>query len=443
MNKQVIKWSGIAFLLALCIFCAYSYNALFVNVEEQTPDDTPVVAPPAEEDEEELPVYTVFPKPPMLSPYSHTGYMQNVGGSRDDTLCSLFSLGTLTYVVGHTFSNDYDFSATDPGVFVATVSQNGMLTKTQYLSQNSLYLASTLFSSGIVVSTTSQSGLVTHFLDGNLNVQNVVRHDVLVSSGRHILSGTDVFGAFLAKNTLFLTKTDSSLTTSLSKKIPCDNLSEIVDFSVLGDKIFILANTKTDFYFIILDENLNEKSRAKITATGTLVAHSAIPSVYRGEGSYVLTARHGDTLSLMCVNQDGLTEWSKSLMKGTKSKVIRTANANLLVFCATEKNSYASIYCSHGDLLEQNVLSFSGYFPVDFTYSDALLLLLSPIDKKTGGAIASLSNDNLSTVILTLPEFVPVTLTVSPDELLLGVNADNSTSGFYAYGGKDCFVITL
>lgn len=446
MNKHIIKWSGIAFLLALCIFCVYSYNTLFESTPVPPEDDEPVVSLPTPEPEPEPEIkvnYTDFPKPSIPSPFSNSGYMQNIGGSRDDTLSALWSIGGVTYVVGHTFSSDYDFNTPDPGVFVATLSQSGTLDKTLYLSQNSLYLASTVFSSGVVVSTTSSSGLVTHFLDGNLKVINTVRHDVLTSAGKLLLSGNDVYGLYLSQNTLFLTRTDTNFSTTLSRKLACDNVCEIVDFSILGNRIYILVNTKTDFYFITLDKELNEKSRARITATGSFIAQSAIPSAYKGVASYTLTAKHGDTITLLCVNEDGQTEWSKSLSKATKSKILRTTSANLLVFCATSNASTASVFCSHGDVIEENVLALTGYFPIDFTYTDSLVVLLSSVDKKKGGAIASINSDNLSSVVFSLPDVTPTCLALSGDSLLLGASADSSVSGFSTYGGQDCFVVSM
>ena len=445
MKKQIFKWTSIALLLSVCIFCAYTYDKLFQTTQEETitpPKEdlsTPVVTP-TPMPEPEIP-HTEFPKLSIPSPYSSEGFLQNLGGSEDDSIFKTWAIGDKIFAISNSNSQDYDISSPSP--FVATITSNGTVTKTLSLPPSSTVLSSTLYSSGLVVAYSGDVGLSVVFLDGELRVVHTARYDVQLSQCKLLFSQNGIYCAGVSVNTLFLARILSDFSSTSSKNLPCDGIREIVDFSFLKNRLLVLLNREYDFGFYTFDQDLTTNSTAPFPTFGKISAQSAVPSVVGGLFHYTLCANYNDTITLLSVNERGEISWSKSLSRATSSSLLLTPNGNLLVFCATDTASTASLFCSHGDVIEQNVLSLSSLFPVDFTYTDSMYILCENrgID---GFCLLRFDQANLVTTLCRVESGKPISLCSTTTSLIVGLSGNCDHSPYdIGYGKTDGFLLSF
>lgn len=438
MKRQVFKWSAIAFLLSVAIVCAHFYSVL-TNVTEY-PDvedtlgqiQTPITpAPPTPR--------TEFPKLPLLSPVSD-GFLQNFGGSGEDFVFSSLVFGENIFVFGHSFSSDYDFLSNC--LFVAKVSSLGVTEKIIEF-ENATFLSSSLTENGIILAFNTINSTKIVFLNDNLEQTHSFSIPKISTKCNFLLSNQYIF--LLAENangfSLFRLSFDGK--EQLSTPFTLDFFAGTVGFSYVFDRLIFIANQNTSLSFFVLDKNLELVSKKSLTFSDVICAQSAIPAFLNQDVGFVLTAKCGENILFLGVTQSGITAFSTTLLKADNSFLLRTESGDYLVFCKKEKQSSATLLCSHGDILEQNILSLSGYFPKDFFYLSGATFILLFDEKEKSGAIVSLNKDTLS-FLYSFEEIEPVSLSFLENGLLLSLNATKSSPYFGScYGKTDGFLLNL
>lgn len=438
MKSQVFKWSAVAFLLSVAIICAHFYNALNTKSEYPDTDETLGVQTPISP-QPQTP-RTEFPKLPLLSPVSD-GFLQNFGGTGEDFVLYSLVLGDDIFVFGHTFSSDYDFLS--HGLFVCRLSNLGVVEKVLEF-ENATFLSSSLTENGIILAFNTQNSTKIVFLSAELEETHSFIIPKLSTKCTFLLSPEYVF--FLAENvggiSIFRLSLDGKEQISLSYSL--DYFAGTVGFSYVFDRLIFLANQNTALSFYVFDKNLELISKKSFSYPHTICAQSAIPAFLNQDVGFAITAKCGENILFLGLTQSGITAFSRTLIKADESYLLRTESGDYLAFCKKETDSSATLLCSHGDIIEQNVLSLSGYFPKDFLYQSGSTILLLFDEKEKSGAIASLNSQNTLSFSYSFKDVEPVSLSFSQNGLLLSLNATASSTYFGScYGKTDGFLLNL
>lgn len=443
MKRQVFKWSTILCLLCVAVFCAYTYNTLFntasVPTVPEKEEDLPVVTPPVTTPVE----HTSFPKLPFLSPVARGGFMQSLGGSADDTVLSSRIIGKNVFVVGYTHSSDYDFTAEEKSVFVAVLSLYGIVERVTLFS-GCTYLSSCTTPTGVALALLTPSGFEVVLLNSALERTTLYQKDGTPEHAQLLLSSSSIYCISSFDSSLYLISINFSTLETLETLVTRDSLS-VEGFSFIGDKILFISNNSTSFTLYSYDKNLQKTTEYTPSPQEKCVVQSALPAVF-SEGIGFCVSMNRDGL-IVCagLTLSGKKVFSTALTRASYSSVIRTSDGNYLVFCSTDRASSCTVLCSHGDILEQNILALSGFTPVDFLYKggETILLLQSLYEKS--GAVVSLDSSNYSTYLYEFPKTTPSSLLLlSSGEIVLTLTAEEDAPSFGASrGGEECFILSL
>lgn len=431
MKKYVFKWSAVLTLLIISVTCVYLYSNLPLSETPENLPSTPVVGAPQEEDETTNTVRTEFPKAPLLAPFLGCDFLIALSGSGDDTLFEMHSFGGYLYAVGKTNSSDYDFSVTAPSTFVGKLSDNGTLLS--ILSLEGGYLHSKLTPFGIAVLTSCSTGTTFTVLDFDLTIL-ATKTNTGDSGGMAVLTQSGLSFVSTPSSTLvtYSPSTNNFTSTALSFKI-----QEVVSLECIENTLYFVANTDTLPVVGSIKDGVTECSFVNSLQS----AHSAIP-FYDNKLGFTISGTSGGVSSLCAVFCDGEVSWSKKLFQSEHTKLI-PIDDGFLLFASLSKSSTCVRLCSHGDVVENCVLSFTNFFPCSYLIDKGEITLLLSSSEYEKSTVATYSVTNGASFKFEF-DTTPRAIVKFGEGVTLGLTS-NKKSGNFASGvrGVDSYILRL
>lgn len=365
MKRYVFKWSAVLSLLVISVLCVYLYSNLSVTNPTTPTPSTPVIGAPQEDNKGSGIVRTEFPKAPLFSPFSGCDFLLPLSGSGDDVVFELHSFGGNLYAVGETNSRDYDFCVNDSSVFVAKLSVNGTLQSLTTIEGR--YLHSKLAPFGVSVLSACSTGTIFTVFDFDLNVTatTTVTGD---SFGMTVLTQTGLSFVSTPSSTLISYAPDTHRFSSLS--LP-SKIQKVVGVEYIGTKLIILANTDSLPVIVTVEEGVCHA----VSITSVQSIQSAIP-YFDKELGFVISGIYDGISTVCAVSCRGEVAWVKRFFQAEKTSLVPISDGYLF-FASLSTSSTCIRLCSHGDVVENCVLSFTNLFPCQYLVDKNVTLLLS------------------------------------------------------------------
>ena len=418
-------------LVAISMVCAYLYTSLSTPVSpESTPpseDSTPTIVPPTV-------THTAFPKLPLLNPTSDVEYVIGLSGSGEDRVLQLFNFGDYIYAFGETDSFDHDFSATQKSVFIAKLTLTGTLLSVK-LIQHEVFLSAKVLPSEIAVLSSGQEETTLSVFD--LDLCPISSFDLPFASnvGALSLGENSLYALASGKNHAvakydFVSKTFGVGTLGV-------NILDIVAFEYIVSPYFV-ANTPNG---AVLGRVSDDLTATCTTLSGISHADSAVPSL-DNKLSFTVSGTTGGKSVVYSFFADGNYSWGKEFFSSNETYLIKTVDGYLF-FASDGTSSTCLRLCSHGDVIDECILSLTGLMPVDFYYDNTGIttLFLSSLAQKKSviATVDGAYNAQLLYEFSATPHsFVPLI-----DGIAIAVTANSSGSLFEVLGVSDGYIVKV
>lgn len=441
--KNKYKWAVVTVLCVIMIISVIITNPYSENELPITPD-TENVFNDQSEMENILPS-TVFPKLALLSPFSPSGFLQHVGGSGKDSIKNLWQSEDYTYAVGETSSIDYDFYSSKGKVFIAKIDNIGRLLSISVPEESVLLLDSQITQYGLVLFTQNQNSSVLSIYNDELHVTRSISLPICIQ-GDILVSGDFLYLLTKTEFSFSIKKYDFDLVQKTDSGYSFPSEVFISDFSIIGNTVSVLIECESACYICRFNADLSLEFQKKLQLLENITVLSSLPTLFSGALGYsILYKNESGEIYFSGITVDGDIQWSNLIAKGTDGRFARTISGRYIVFIKNESTSFACMLCPHGDVIEKDILSLSGSFPLEYTYSvNGLTLLTESVNEKKGAIVFIDENDSPSTVF-SFPSCRPKTLCLSQNgRITVGVDVSDYSSPFGSGKGElSCFVIGL
>lgn len=429
MKRQLFKWSAVLVLLAVSVVCVYFYTVFDTPITPENPDvkpSTPTIGAPSEE--ERVPK-TEFPKAPLLSPFSGCNFLSPLSGSGDDVVREILCYDDFIYAIGDTNSPDYDFVTANASIFIAKLSLSGTILCVT--TKEGVYSSAKVTPFGIAVVSTCGTGTVLTVFDYDL----VETQEVTVFGATGGV--TALGGSHLYLVTKSVSEVISYTPTGEQSRVSIPNLVDILSVEYIMDTLYVVGNTTSSPLIISLkDDNIIS------SPIETLDKVQSVVPFFDKKVGFVTSGLKGDKCTLSATFFDGETSWVKTFLTADLSSVVPISDGYLL-FIEDDTASTCIRLCSHGDIMENCILSFTNLMPCQYvvTSLDTFILLRTKGEEKSTVATFSVTDGarlkyqfNCTTPrAFVLGEGIIVALT------------NNTRSGNFAsgIGGEDTFILGL
>lgn len=429
--KSVYKWLAVSALCAILAFCFLSVYPFSEAPEIDPPESSEVVGSPQSSPSGGLSgsifeKEPLFPKMPLVSPFSEQGYLQSVSGSGEDKVISVWQSGEFVLAVGESTSEDGDFCSPCGRVFVAVLSELGRLVSVCPIPDSLFVADSALSAEGLVLLCGEQSGFRLHLFDRGRIISSLP----FSTSPTHVITGdSSIFLLDGEAGTVCMY--DYTLTKGVSISLGESFIP--VDLSLIGESLCILGQKEHGVISFSVRSDLSGYTRSSPLEDYQLL--SALPTGFSEGFGYVCLAKREDELFLLAVTGSKML-WTRSIGKGTDGAVVRGASGRYLVFVSNEDFWSCSLFCAHGDMIAESVPALGGLIPLEYTYSDsALLLLLTDSDKKSGRLIA-LDEKDVPHSIFSADCFEPASFCFTNSGITVGGSVQGAPAPFLSAKGK-------
>lgn len=446
--KKAYKWTAVAVLSTILIITLLVTKPNTPSIEEvpSTPnlEDVFVEQSGSQEDVEKINA-TTFPKLGLLSPFSPSGYLQCVGGSGKDSLKNVWQAEGFVFAVGETTSYDYDFYSAKGNVFIAKLDQIGRLLKVAIPQKSTALLDSQVLSQTLILLTQNSDSSMLSIYDSELNMYRSIPlpacdegYLVFKESHIYVLLKEDL-SFCIKKYTLdlvFVKDAGYSFPSSIT----------IADFSFIDSTLSILVNCGISYYSCSFNSDLSLNYQKKLSYLENTTIISCLPSFFSKEIGYTILYKDSkNKLFVLGITLECEFQWVSSIDTAEHGAIVRTISGRYIVFTKTNSSSSAHILCSHGDVIERNIPSLSGSFPVEYTYSGENLILLTESTAEKKGAIVLVDKNDSPSLGFAIPSCSPKSFCISSDgQITVGVDTSSYSAPFGSGRGElSCFLLGL
>lgn len=347
MNKKAYKWLAVTLLLSVSIFSFLYLTKIQTSDGGQAVADVDVSeAEPAAPVQPEIPVKKIFYNTLPRAAKNADGFtIQNVGGSGDDVLKSVHSVGGKTVLFFETNSNGYDVKSEKLSVSAAMLDKNLTLEKTATMngSGDEKFAAVKQTAKGFTLVSSSADYAAVYTLDFNL-----------VTTGRVTTEAADGFYLFYTAKALFLFCENKDC---LQIKVLSDNLTssktatlfvkeaKIINVFQSGDALNVFAETADGYALLRYSEDGGFSSVNEISSYRLL---SVLPYYTDNGTSFAGLRKNGDVVSLFTANADfGVVNEVKT--DYSSEAELFCVDKNLCLYGEKDGKGCVSVFCKHLD----------------------------------------------------------------------------------------------
>ncbi len=433
--KNVYKWTAVAVISLVLIISVASIRPSSPVYTPQAPETEEVFS-----DDSSSRPKTEFPKLALSSPFGEEGYLQSLVGSGRDEVKELWHYDGEVFAIGESTSFDYDFSESSGIVFLAKINSLGTLLSIVKIDSSITYLDSALTSEGIIILSLEEGSSRLSLFDFNLNQVKSISLNPL--SEGFLLLCDDSLRLLSASTSLTITEYGFDLTEKKKIALNGEGNFTLVDFSKIGDTLISLCEKEGSTFLFKADNKLSSFESKKLDKLTPL---SALPALFSDEVGYSLLYKDGEGKVFSGgITLSGKWQWSTCLSTAEDARLLRTKSGRYIAFLREDDKSTATLLCSHGDILEQSVISLSGSFPVEYTYEGGGLLVLTKSCDNQKGALVFLGENDAPQYVFSLPALPSSFVLLEDGKISVGLNISVYESPFGSGKGElSSFVLSV